>query len=96
MQKDHYLKISIEKQREEAIKSLSGAIRAAIPEKVYEAGVINLNKGKALAEMVTKEYQNNFEGNVIMINRWTKFLGIAGWFRWMDFEDVPANYMETF
>ncbi len=116
-----YQKISIEKQREEAIKSLSDAIRAAIPGKVYEAsalmnyaflrvlgmhfgvnyvqpfsGAINLNKGKALAEMVTKEYQNNFEGDVIMINRWAEFLGLTGWFRWVDFENVPSNYMETF
>lgn len=60
------------------------------------SGAINLNKGKALAEMVTKEYQNNFEGDVILINRWVEFLGITGWFRWVDFEDVPTNYMGTF
>ena len=116
-----YQKMSIEKQREEAIKSLSGAIRTAIPKKVYEANAlmnyaffrvlgmhfgvnyvqpfsnaIDLNKGKALAEMVTREYLDNFEGDVAMINRWAEFLGITGWFQWVDFENVPANYMEMF
>lgn len=54
-----------------------------------------INKGKELASITEKEYMNNYEGDVQMAHRWAEFLGLSGWFRWRDFEDVPQGYGDS-
>jgi hypothetical protein len=54
-----------------------------------------VNKGKELASITEKEYVNNYEGDVLMANRWAQFLGISSWFKWRDFEDVPQGYADS-
>jgi len=52
-------------------------------------------KGEALAK-ITLGHEDSFVGDVEMSNRWANFLNISNWFAWNDFENVPANYQETF
>jgi hypothetical protein len=49
------------------------------------------DKGEELAT-ITKDYLNNYEGDVQTINKWAQFLELSHWFTWSDFEDVPKNY----
>jgi hypothetical protein len=52
-----------------------------------------VNRGKELTGITEKEHVNTFEGDVQMANRWAQFLGLADWYKWRDFEDVPKNYL---
>jgi hypothetical protein len=54
-----------------------------------------MKRGKELAAITEKEYVNSYEGDVRMANRWAEFLGLASWFRWRDFEDVPPGYADA-
>jgi hypothetical protein len=45
---------------------------------------------------ITLGYEDNFIGDVEMSNKWANFLNISNWFAWTDFENIPANYLETF
>ena len=49
-------------------------------------------KGKKLAELTQKNYQNNLEGDVEKINEWADFLNLSKWFGWTNFENVPKDY----
>lgn len=49
-------------------------------------------KGKRLAELTQKNYQNNLEGDVEKINEWADFLNLSKWFGWTNFENVPKDY----
>ena len=51
-----------------------------------------VNRGKELAAIIEKEYINTYEGDIQMANRWAQCLGLADWFKWRDFEDVPQGY----
>jgi hypothetical protein len=53
---------------------------------------IYVSRGKELAAITEKEYVDTYEGDIQMANRWAQFLGLEGWFKWRDFEDVPGNY----
>jgi len=51
-----------------------------------------INKGKELAALTEKEYSENHRGDNLMIDKGAAFLNLYNWFKWRDFEDVPANY----
>jgi len=51
-----------------------------------------LGKGKELAALTEKDYEDSHEGDNLMITRWASFLGISDWFGWRGFEDVPPDY----
>ena len=43
--------------------------------------------------MTELTYQNDYEGDIKMVNEWAKFLGLTERFGWVGFEDVPENYL---
>jgi len=43
-----------------------------------------------------KESENSYIGDVDTVNKWASFFQMADWFNWMDFENIPANYIDTF
>jgi len=45
-----------------------------------------LNQGKALAERTKKEQEDNYLGDIKMVNIWADTIGISEWFEWVDFE----------
>ena len=51
-----------------------------------------LNRGKELVAIIEKEYINTYEGDIQMANKWAQLLGLADWYKWRDFEDVPQGY----
>ncbi len=55
-----------------------------------------INRGKELTAITEKEYVNTYEGDIQMANRWAQFLGLANWFKWIDFEDTPKGYIQQF
>ena len=54
-----------------------------------------LNRGKELAALTEKDYEDSHEGDNLMIDKWAAFVNISGWFQWRGFEDVPAGYGQT-
>ena len=54
-----------------------------------------LNRGKELAAIIEKEYINTYEGDIQMANKWAQLLGLADWYKWRDFEDVPQGYINA-
>jgi hypothetical protein len=48
-------------------------------------------KGEELAR-ITQDYKNDYPGDMGMIKKWAEYLGIANWFVWTDFENVPPDY----
>jgi hypothetical protein len=58
-------------------------------------GSVYVNRGKELAEITTREYRNDYLGDIAMTNRWAAFLELQEWFGWTGFEDVPPNYLDT-
>jgi hypothetical protein len=51
-----------------------------------------IGKGKELAAITDKDYEDSHEGDNIMIDKWAAFVNISDWFKWRGFDDVPANY----
>jgi len=49
-------------------------------------------KGNLLADLTERTYQNDYEGDIRMVNEWAKFLGLTEWFGWTGFEDVREDY----
>jgi len=49
-------------------------------------------KGKQLIKLTEKDYENTYEGDIFMIQKWAEFLGLSKWFEWVRFEDVPLDY----
>lgn len=54
-----------------------------------------VNRGKELATVIEKEYINTYEGDIQMANRWAQILGLADWFKWRGFEDIPEGYINA-
>jgi len=54
-----------------------------------------LNKGKELASITEKDYEDSHEGDNMMIDKWAAFVNISDWFKWRGFEDVPPGYGHT-
>jgi hypothetical protein len=54
-----------------------------------------VNRGKELAAVIEKEYIDTYEGDIQMANRWAQLLGLADWFKWRDFEDIPQGYINA-
>lgn len=54
-----------------------------------------VRKGKELAEYTEKNYTNDYEGDLKMIDYWAKYLGLSNWFAWTGFENVPESYLEA-
>jgi len=52
-----------------------------------------LEKGRKLAT-ITEKYNDSYEGDIEMVNKWADFLGLSGWFTWTDFEKIPQDYKE--
>ncbi len=51
--------------------------------------------GEKLLELALAEPADNYEGDIATVNRWAEFLGLAGWFAWTGFENVPAEYLRS-
>jgi len=51
--------------------------------------------GKQLITL-QQESENNYKGDIYVVNKWAEALKCSHWFSWRDFEDVPANYLNTF
>ena len=54
-----------------------------------------VRRGKELAEYTEKNYTNDYEGDLKMIDYWAKYLGLSNWFAWTGFENVPESYLEA-
>jgi len=54
-----------------------------------------VRKGKDLAAYTVANYVNDYEGDINMINYWADYFNLAKWFRWVGFEDIPADYLST-
>jgi hypothetical protein len=50
---------------------------------------------EALSALLDAIPEDTLAGDVRKINRWVEFLGIEGWFEWIDFERVPSGYEEA-
>jgi hypothetical protein len=54
-----------------------------------------LKVGRELANITKKNGKDSYEGDISMINCWAEFLGLANWFKWTSFEDLPPDYMQS-
>jgi len=54
-----------------------------------------IDKGKALSAILDGVKDDSIVGDVLKINRWTEFLGLEGWFDWIDFEKIPPGYEDA-
>lgn len=54
-----------------------------------------VRRGKGLAEYTEKNYTNDYEGDLKMIDYWARYLGLSNWFAWTGFENVPEGYLEA-
>jgi len=54
-----------------------------------------VRRGKDLAAYTTTNYVNDYEGDITMINYWADYFDLSKWFRWVGFEDIPADYLST-
>ena len=52
-------------------------------------------KGKQLIKLTEMDYENTYEGDTSMINKWAEFLGLSKWFEWVGFEDIPLDYLNS-
>ncbi len=43
---------------------------------------------------IANSERHDFEGDVTIINRWAKILGLDTAFNWIDFEDMPESYFD--
>jgi hypothetical protein len=50
-----------------------------------------LSKGRKLQRVLSEEDQG-YRGDLEHIRQWAEILGIADWFIWQDFEDMPESY----
>jgi hypothetical protein len=54
-----------------------------------------LKKGKELSSITEKNYVDSYVGDIAMIDYWASFLGLNGWFKWTNFEDMPVGYLDS-
>jgi hypothetical protein len=43
-----------------------------------------------------EESENSYIGDVDTVKKWASIFQMADWFNWMNFENIPANYLDTF
>lgn len=51
--------------------------------------------GKKLI-LLQYEAENDYKGDLGTVDKWAETLELSHWFAWMDFEDVPSNYLKEF
>lgn len=54
-----------------------------------------VDRGKALAALLDTVPDDTFAGDLKKIAAWTDYLGLNGWFDWIDFEKIPVGYEEN-
>ena len=54
-----------------------------------------IDKGKALSAILDGVKEDSMAGDVLKINMWAEFLGLDGWFDWIDFEKIPQGYEDA-
>jgi hypothetical protein len=54
-----------------------------------------IDLGIELADLVIKSDDKGFNQDIQIIEQWTVMLGLKGWYEWIDFEDIPLNYLES-
>lgn len=47
-------------------------------------------EGEKLVRLTLGDEQDNYEGDTAMIHLWAEFLGLSGWFAWIDLENAPV------
>ena len=47
--------------------------------------------GESLYKLVQDD-DTGLEGDIHLINEWAERLKVTGWFKWIDFEDIPPDY----
>lgn len=52
-----------------------------------------LELGRKLADLVIRSDDKGYKQGIEIIDQWTELLGLKGWFYWIDFEDVPLDYL---
>lgn len=52
-----------------------------------------LELGRKLADLVIRSDDKGYKQGIEIIDQWTELLGLKGWFYWIDFEDVPPDYL---
>jgi len=52
-------------------------------------------KGKELAKITREDYQDDYLGDMRKIDQWADFFGLAEWFGWTSFENVPEDYRQN-
>jgi hypothetical protein len=50
--------------------------------------------GTKLADLVLETEDRGYKQDIEIINKWVKLLGIEGWFYWVDFENIPTDYLQ--
>ena len=54
-----------------------------------------IDLGTELADLVIRSDDKGFNQDIQIIDQWTDMLGLKGWYNWIDFEDIPPNYLES-
>ena len=72
-----------------SVEKLNAHARLKIARKAMN---ILINRGKALAALLDAVPEDTFAGDLKKIAAWTDYLGLNGWFDWIDFEKVPEGY----
>ncbi len=50
--------------------------------------------GGKLANLVLESEDQGYKQDIEIINQWTDMLSLKGWYYWIDFEDVPPDYLQ--
>ena len=54
-----------------------------------------VRKGKDLAAYTTANFLDSYDSDMDMILYWTNYFYLSKWYRWMGFEDIPEDYLQT-
>ena len=54
-----------------------------------------IDLGTELADLVIRSDDKGFNQDIQIIDQWTDMLGLKGWYNWIDFENIPPNYLES-
>ena len=54
-----------------------------------------IDLGTELADLVIRSDDKGFNQDIQIIDQWADMLGLKGWYNWIDFEDIPPNYLES-
>lgn len=47
--------------------------------------------GESLYKLV-RDDDTGLEGDILLVNEWAERLKVTGWFKWIDFEEIPPDY----